>query len=188
MARRSSADWEKLIVCDTVAAARALIGARLCRRDDSDTARRFVITETEAYDGFEDRASHASRGPTPRNAPMFGPAGVWYVYLCYGMHEMLNLVTREGGYPAAILLRGVWEAGAAGSPGVRRIVGPGRLTRTLGVSRHEFNGVAASPVSGLWIESGEAIPDSRVSVTPRIGVAYAGAEWAAAPRRFVLRD
>ena len=182
-----SADWQNLLATDTVAAARNLLGARLCRRDEAGAVRRMIIAETEAYDGFDDRASHASRGRTARNAPMFGPSGVWYVYLCYGMHEMLNLVTREADYPAAILIRAGVELDGAGAP-LRRIDGPGRLTRSLGVTRAAFNDRPASPASGLWIEPGEPVPDREVQITPRIGVAYAGPEWAVAPRRFVWRN
>ena len=65
------------------------------------------ITETEAYDGFEDRASHAHKGPTTRNVVMFGSPGCAYLYLCYGVHWMLNFTTRERGYPAAVLVRGL---------------------------------------------------------------------------------
>ena len=66
-----------------------------------------MITEVEAYDGPRDKASHASRGLTPRNAPMFGEAGRFYIYFTYGMHWMLNIVTGKRGYPAAVLIRGV---------------------------------------------------------------------------------
>ena len=83
-----------------------------------------MITEVEAYDGFADRASHAARGKTPRNAPMWGKAGAWYVYFVYGVHEMLNIVTREEEYPAAVLIRGV-----------EGISGPGRLTKKLAIGR-----------------------------------------------------
>lgn len=135
------------------------------------------IVETEAYDGPEDRASHARRGPTARNAPMFGPPGHWYVYLCYGIHEMLNLVTGPEGYPAAILIRG------AGG-----IVGPGRLTKQAGIDR-SFNGLPALPASGLHIaDTGRRIAPGSIIATPRIGVAYAGPDWASRPYRFILQD
>lgn len=186
MARLRPDSFESLLVSDTVGAARALLGAHLCRRRDDGSVGRFQICETEAYDGFSDRASHAARGRTGRNAPMYGPAGVWYVYLCYGMHEMLNLVAREAGHPAAILLRGAWETDARGRP-ARRIDGPGRLTRALGVGRREFNAREALPACGLWVEPGVVIPESEVLRTPRIGVDYAGAEWAAMPWRFVIQ-
>jgi DNA-3-methyladenine glycosylase len=67
---------------------------------------RLLINEVEVYDGHDDLASHASKGKTKRTEIMFGPPGYWYVYLCYGVHWMLNLVTREQDYPAAILIRG----------------------------------------------------------------------------------
>jgi DNA-3-methyladenine glycosylase len=158
---------------DTPALARALLGKRLVvRRGGACSARRIV--EVEAYDGPLDRASHASRGRTPRNAPMFAAGGCWYVYLCYGMHEMLNLVTGPADYPAAVLIRGVEGA-----------IGPGRLTRALGIDRR-FNGRAATRATGLWIEDdGVSLLPAEVEAAPRVGVGYAGAEWAAKPWRFV---
>ena len=84
--------------------ARELISKYLVRRvRGKDIA--LMITETEAYEGFDDRASHASKGETARNRVMFGEAGIWYVYLVYGMHDMLNIVTGAKGYPAAALIR-----------------------------------------------------------------------------------
>ena len=84
--------------------ARELLGKFLVRRYGKRTEA-FMITETEAYEGFRDKASHAHRGQTKRNAPMFGDAGYWYVYFTYGMHWLLNIVTRERGYPSAVLIR-----------------------------------------------------------------------------------
>ncbi|MDX2187358.1 MAG: DNA-3-methyladenine glycosylase [Opitutaceae bacterium] len=159
---------------DTVALARRLLGCELVMRDGEGQVIRRTIVETEAYHGPDDLASHASRGRTPRNRPMFGPAGHWYVYLCYGIHEMLNLVTGPRDFPAAILIRGV--AGA---------VGPGKLTRSLGIDRR-FNGLAAQPDTGLWLEEGEAVSGIRILETTRVGVDYAGPVWAAKPWRFVL--
>lgn len=136
----------------------------------------YMITETEAYDGFEDKASHASRGETPRNRVMYGEAGVWYVYFVYGMHHMLNIVTGAKGYPAAVLIRGVEE-----------ISGPARLTKALGVDR-KMNEQKAERKSGLWIEDrGIIVPKNRIERTPRIGVAYAGEEWVGKPWRFMLK-
>ena len=104
---------------------------------------------------------------------MYGPGGVWYVYLCYGVHEMLNLVVGPRDWPAAVLIRG-----AAGCPG------PGRLTRSLGIDRR-LNGVPVHPASGLWIEDrGVRVPRRLVQVTSRIGVDYAGPVWAKKPWRF----
>jgi DNA-3-methyladenine glycosylase len=158
----------------TVVLARWLLGKVLVRvRHGRETA--VLITEVEAYDGPRDRASHAhaSRGRTPRNAVMFGPGGRWYVYLCYGMHEMLNLVTGPRDYPAAILIRGIAD-----------VSGPGRVTRSLGIGR-KLNATAATRASGLWIEDrGVRVPRQLVQATPRIGVHYAGPVWAGKKWRF----
>lgn len=161
---------------DTVGLARSLLGKQLVLKAEDGSLVRRRVTETEAYHGPEDRASHASRGRTPRNSPMFASGGIWYVYLCYGVHEMLNLVTGPAGYPAAVLLRGV--------EGAR---GPGKLTKLLGIDRR-FNALPATKVSGLWLEDdGLRPPEGEIAATPRIGVAYAGPEWAAKPWRFVWK-
>lgn len=160
---------------DTLVIARALLGKYLVR-DWKGKESAFLITEVEAYDGFEDKASHAHRGETIRNAPMFGPAGIWYVYLVYGMYNMLNIATGERGYPAAVLIRSVKEAS-----------GPGRLTGKLHITR-TLNALPASPRSGLWIEDrGFVANDGDIERTPRIGVAYAGPVWARKKYRFVLK-
>jgi DNA-3-methyladenine glycosylase len=91
----------------------------LCWRKGDHTLSR-TITETEAYVGPDDLASHAAKGRTKRNEPMFGPPGIFYVYFVYGMHWMLNVVTGPVGYPAAVLIGGV-----------KVIIGPGRLRKAL---------------------------------------------------------
>ena len=136
--------------------------------------RALVILEVEAYQGTRDRASHAWRGRTPRNAPMFGPPGHWYVYLVYGVHWMLNVTTDVEGTPSAVLLRGTAE-----------VEGPGRLTRRLGIDGR-ISGQPALPDSGLWLEDrGVRVSPRGVRRTPRIGVDYAGA-WASKPYRYVV--
>lgn len=143
-------------------------------RDKGGEKKMYMITEVEAYDGVDDKACHARNGKTPRTAVMFGPAGVWYVYLVYGMYNMLNIVTGSEGYPAAVLIRGV-----------REVSGPGRLTKALDITR-KLNGTAANKTSGLWIEDGGVSIDKKnIQRTSRIGVAYAD-EWADAPYRFIL--
>lgn len=160
---------------DTVGLARALLGKYLVARREGVTEA-YPIIEAEAYDGPQDLACHASKGRTRRTEPMFGPSGHWYVYLCYGVHEMLNLVTGPRDYPAAILIRGL--AGVSG---------PGRLTKRLGIDRR-FNAQASSEATGLWIEDrGLAFGDEAVEATPRIGVSYAGEDWANRPYRFVVK-
>ncbi len=149
----------------THAVARELMGKMLVRQKGKKIIRS-KITEVEVYDGFADQASHASRGKTKRNIPMFNNAGRWYVYLVYGMHWMLNIVTREKGYPAAILIRGV-----------EGILGPARVTKALGVS-NIFNNRKAEIKTGLWIEEGAVTEKMRITRTARIGVDYAGPVWA----------
>ena len=147
----------------TPTVASELLGKFLVRRFDSGEKRALMILETEAYDGPSDRASHASRGRTPRTEVMFGPPGVWYVYLVYGMHHMLNVVTGPEGYPAAVLIRALQE-----------VRGPGRLTRELAIDR-ALNARPASEASGLWIEDrGVIVPRSKIVKAPRVGVDYAG--------------
>ena len=107
----------------TLDVARDLIGKQLCRRLESGKIIRARICETEAYDGFEDRASHASKGATTRNVVMFGPPGRAYIYLCYGVHWLFNITTREKGYPAAVLIRAV-----------EGVAEPGRLTKHFQIS------------------------------------------------------
>jgi DNA-3-methyladenine glycosylase len=99
----------EILAGDTLAAARSILGAFLVRDPDRDGGARRSgrIVEVEAYVGLDDRASHARMGPTPRNRVMFGPPGIAYVYLVYGMHHCLNVVTGPAGYPAAVLLRSV---------------------------------------------------------------------------------
>lgn len=160
----------------TVALARWLLGKHLVRRRRGKTEVH-LITETEAYDGEHDLACHAHAGRTRRTEVMYAAGGVWYVYLCYGVHEMLNLVTGPRERPAAVLIRGVaaWN-------------GPGRLTKALGIDRRP-NARPVSRATGLWLEDrGVRVPRGGIRATPRVGVAYAGPVWAAKPWRFVLGE
>lgn len=139
---------------------------------------RYMITEVEAYDGAHDKASHAYHGRTSRNEPMFGFAGVWYVYFTYGMHWMLNIVTGPKDYPAAVLIRGV-----------EGLNGPARLTKFLKIDK-KFNKKPAVRATGLWIESASwrksvKIKKSQIKTSPRIGINYAG-EWKDKHYRFYL--
>jgi DNA-3-methyladenine glycosylase len=158
----------------TVALARWLLGKHLVRRRADGSVEARMILETEAYDGEHDLACHARVGRTKRTEVMYAPGGVWYVYLIYGRHEMLNLVVGPEDWPAAVLIRGVEGA-----------VGPGRLTKVLGIGR-ELNAMdATSEAGGLWLEErGVSVPRAAVTVGPRVGVDYAGPVWAAKPWRF----
>ena len=161
---------------DTVLHARDLLGKRLVATLSDGSVISQTIVETEAYDGPEDLACHASKGRTKRTEVMFGPAGHWYVYLVYGVHQMLNLVTGPQDYPAAILIRGL-----AG------ISGPGRLTRALEIDRR-YNAKPAIRQTGLYLlEAGVSLADNEIEITPRIGVDYAGPDWSKRPYRFRVK-
>jgi DNA-3-methyladenine glycosylase len=164
----------------TLEVARDLLGRVLCRRPHGGPTLRGSIIEVEAYDGPHDRASHAFRGPTARNRPMFELGGIAYVYQIYGVHFCLNVVTGEAGYPAAILIRAT-EPPADGLVAT----GPGRLTRTYGIDR-TLDG-ASLLGKQLWLETGSRLPDARVRRTRRIGVDYAE-DWAERDYRFIVVD
>lgn len=175
----------------TLLVARELLGKFLVRRIYGREVA-LMITETEGYDGMKDKACHAWRGQTPRNTPMFGHPGHAYVYFTYGMHFMLNLVTREKGYPAAVLIRGgvLARAGEGNYSGIlknSRIDGPGRLTKVLTIDKR-LNAEPLSKASGLWVEDrGITFSDKKIVRTPRIGVDGAGPYWAGRRYRFVIK-
>ncbi len=161
---------------NTVSLARSLLGKVLVRAAAAGGGEtRHILTELEAYHSEQDLACHASKGRTPRTDVLYRAPGIWYVYLCYGIHEMLNLVVGPEGFPAAILVRGLHD-----------VIGPGRVTKTLRINR-SLNGQPALPATGLWIEDdGIRVPRSWVQSTPRVGVDYAGEIWAAKPWRFQI--
>ena len=160
----------------TLIVAKELLGKYLVRKIGAKTI--FLkITEVEVYDGFKDLASHASRGRTKRNAPMFESAGCFYVYFTYGMHWMLNIVTGPEDYPAAILIRGAGD-----------ISGPARLTKFLKIGG-KFNGKEASRKNGLWFENrGKTVRKKEICRLPRVGVDYAGKIWSKKLYRFLLKN
>jgi len=137
-----------------VTVARDLLGVRLCTAAGS-----WRITETEAYVGEGDTACHARRGRTPRTAVMYLPGGAAYVYLCYGIHALLNIVTGEKDEPEAVLVRGV-----------QGIPGPGRVTRAAGIDL-SFNEENLLRSKRLWLED----DGTRFAYTaaPRVGIDYA---------------
>ena len=163
----------------TLEVARDLLGRTLCRRLPDGRTLRGLITEVEAYDGPEDRASHAFRGPTRRNRPMFERGGIAYVYLIYGVHHCLNVVTGEPGYPAAVLVRATMPPGEG-----LRCSGPGLVARAFAIDRR-LDG-ASLVGRELWLEVGAPVGGRDVLRTPRIGVDYAG-PWARRRYRFVVR-
>jgi DNA-3-methyladenine glycosylase len=173
----------------TEAVARDLLGAILeCQTPDGVAAGRIV--ETEAYLGEHDLACHAAAGLTARTAPLYDRPGIAYVYFIYGMHWCFNAVTRAKGEPSAVLVRALEPVHGIElmreRRGVRRDVdltnGPAKLCDALGIDGH-FNR-AILQRGPLTIREGSPIPDSRVAVTPRIGITRC-ADW---PLRWIVRD
>jgi DNA-3-methyladenine glycosylase len=172
---------------DVVEAARALLGHLLVvdpGNGDPERLRVGRIVETEAYRGQDDLACHAAKGRTARTEIMFGPPGHAYVYLIYGMYDLLNIVTGPGEFPSAVLIRAV-EPLEPSRLLASRTDGPGRLARAFDVSRRDNGLDMCVPGSRVRIHRGDAITDEQVEHSPRIGVDYAGA-WAAMPWRFTI--
>lgn len=150
-----------------------LIGKLLCRKIGRETIK-LRITETESYFGFEDTASHANKGKTQRNEPMFEKGGITYIYLCYGVHNLLNIVSGEKENPEAVLIRGV-----------EGFNGPGKLTKAMQITR-ELNKVDLSKSKDIWIED-DGVELDYVQ-TPRIGINYATEEFRNKMWRFIVKD
>lgn len=169
----------------TLKVAKALLGKFLLRELGCSLLITRIV-DVEAYIGQNDLACHASKGRTTRTEVLFGPAGFTYVYLIYGMYDLLNIVTEDVDVPAAILIRGIEVVEGSSTTAPRRIDGPGRLTRFLGIDR-TLNQFDATLGHTLWIEDrGERISPKTLQTGPRIGVEYAG-QWAHKPWRFFLR-
>jgi DNA-3-methyladenine glycosylase len=183
----------------TVDVARDLLGKLLVHTGPPGSSRVARIVEVEAYLGERDRASHARRGPTPRAAIMFGPPGFLYVYLVYGMHHCMNVVTEEDGVAGAVLLRAAEPLSgidaradiASGVDGFAvgalqsnlRLTGPGKLCAGLGITRRD-NGLDLC-VGGTFFLADDGAPTPRHKRSARVGVAYAGS-WAARRLRFYV--
>ena len=158
---------------DAYTVARQLIGKWICRRIDGEIFR-FQINETECYIGNGDTACHASKGKTPRTSVMWHEGGVCYVYLCYGMHNMLNFITGRDNEPEGVLIRGVVGAN-----------GPGRATKAMQVDKSLY-GESVLTRDRIWLE------DDGKSYTftchKRIGIGYASQEDQDRLWRFVLDE
>jgi DNA-3-methyladenine glycosylase len=176
---------------NTLEVARQLLGKYLVRQHaDGPTSGRIV--ETEAYIGPEDKACHASRGRTARTEIMFGRAGHAYVYLIYGFHCMLNIVTEAVDIPAAVLIRAVEPADGIQLMQSRRRTaelrslasGPGKLCQAFAIDRTLNGDDLCGQV--IYVEDRRE-PAPRVVTAPRIGVDYAG-KWKHKPWRFLIRN
>ncbi|MDP4224126.1 MAG: DNA-3-methyladenine glycosylase [Bacteroidota bacterium] len=155
---------------DVLEVAPELLGKALAIRLQKGDIHKFIITDTEAYRGEEDRACHASRGRTPRTEIMFHGGGRLYVYFVYGMYWMLNIVTAGENDPQAVLIRGV-----------ENYPGPGKVTKALGIDR-SFYGEDLVTSDRIWIEDNGIVPVFKSG--PRIGIDYAGEIWKNKPWRY----
>lgn len=163
----------------TLQVARSLLGKYLVRKRGRKIFAGRIV-EVEAYIGMEDRACHASKGRTARTEVMFGPAGISYVYLIYGMYHCFNIVTELVGYPSAVLVRAVEDVGTQAL-----IDGPGRVCRFFAIDR-KLNRLDLTTGRALWVEDRGGRPAaSAVTTGRRIGVDYAGI-WAKRRWRFRL--
>jgi len=185
--------------------ARGLLGAHLVRRWN-DAWLEGIIVETEAYHGEQDLACHARVGLTPRTQVMYGPPGHAYVYFTYGAHWMLNVVTEPEGQASAVLIRGILptrgldqmaqlrpppvrrrqEAGPE-NPGLYKgwTDGPAKLCQALDIDGRLNGGDLLDARGGLFVQSGEAVPDDRVTTGPRVGINNVPEPWKSMPWRFI---
>ncbi len=179
---------------EVVAIARNLIGKYLYTNINGEISGGYIV-ETEAYNGIIDKASHAyGNRQTNRTKTMYAAGGVAYVYLCYGIHEMLNVVTSEEGEPHAVLIRAIQPTEGLDLMLERRnflslknnlTAGPGSVAKALGVNR-TLNGFSFLG-DKIWIEDrGLSFKNEEIAAVPRVGVAYAK-EDALLPYRFYVK-
>ena len=177
---------------DTVAIAKSLLGKILCTYQEGIGLTTGLIIETEAYNGITDKACHSyGNRLTNRTKTMFEAGGIAYIYLCYGMYELFNVVTAEAGNPCAVLIRALEPLNGIDIMLKRRklvkverrlTAGPSMLSQALGITRN-LNGYNLDSET-IWIEeSGKNYTENEIVCSPRVGVGYAG-EDALLPWRF----
>lgn len=178
---------------DVVALARRLLGTRLVVPARDGRRVSGIIVETEAYQGPEDRASHAYAGRrTRRTETMYARGGTAYVYFVYGMYYQFNVVTNMADVPHAVLVRALepvegldlMRRRRGGRPDLNLTSGPGKLCIALGIDRR----LDGADLRGgqIWLEPGRHVSPAAIAAGPRVGIDYAR-EWAARPWRFWLR-
>jgi DNA-3-methyladenine glycosylase len=151
-----------------------LLGKLLVRKFKNGTIQKYIITETEAYRGRDDKACHAHKGLTKRTEVMFREGGLVYVYLIYGMYWLLNIVTGTENDASAVLIRGL-----------ENISGPGRVGKALLLDQ-SFYGENLLTSKRIWIEDSEEKP--QIKAVPRVGIDYAGEPWISVPWRFIVTN
>ena len=181
---------------DVVLISEQLIGKVLCTNVKGRVSKG-IITETEAYTGVKDKASHAYGGRrTERTEVMYGPPGISYVYLCYGVHSLFNVITNQRNIPHAVLIRGIYPIEGFDNMVDRRKIeqplhkiadGPGKMSQAMGIE-YKYHNCLDLLANLIWIEDhGIEIPSKAIKITPRIGIDYAQ-EDALLPYRFLLTD
>jgi len=163
---------QKFFAQEVLTAAPAMVGKLLCRRFTDGTVLRLHITETEAYNGEADLACHASKGRTPRTEIMYASGGKVYVYLIYGLHILLNIVTGEQEHPQAVLIRCC-----------EGYEGPAKLTKVLRLDCG-FYGEDLVCSDRLWLEDDGCLP--KIKTAPRVGIDYAPPLWRDKPWRYIM--
>lgn len=156
---------------DCLEVAPDLVGKVIVRTLDDGSIIRVRITETESYRGEEDTACHASKGRTPRTELLYGESGKIYVYLCYGIHWLMNVITGYEGNPQGILFR----CGEG-------FEGPAKLTKALKIDK-SFNGESFADNKRIWIEDDGYIP--KIRTAERVGINYATEEYRQKQWRFI---
>lgn len=159
---------------DALEVAPKLIGKLLVRKLSSGTVLKFRITEVEAYRGEEDSACHARFGITPRTKILYEEGGQLYVYLCYGIHYLLNIVTGKKNEPQAVLIRGI-----------EGYDGPGKLTKFLNINS-DFNGRNLSYSDEIWLEDDGKI--FNYTTTKRVGINYAKEPYRSIEWRYIIKN
>ncbi len=158
---------------DALEVAPELVGKIIARRLEDGTVIRERIAETEVYRGEEDLGCHASKGRTKRTEILYGESGVIYVYLCYGMHWLMNVITGEKEQPQGVLFR---------SGEVKN--GPAKLTKYLQIDG-SFNGEKLCDNERVWIEDDGTRPE--LMTAPRVGIDYAGEYWKNVKWRYIAK-
>jgi DNA-3-methyladenine glycosylase len=179
---------------DVIQIAKDLLGKELLTNFDGKICSGYIV-ETEAYAGITDKASHAYGGKfTKRTQTMYLEGGTCYVYLCYGIHSLFNIVTNVSGIPHAVLIRAVQPLKGIDTMFERRSQsknernlanGPGSLSKALGIST--IHNEVKMDSNQIWLEEGLHIKKEQIIASPRVGVAYAK-EDALLPYRFRIKD
>jgi DNA-3-methyladenine glycosylase len=175
--------------------ARDLLGMRLVRILKGKRLAGIII-ETEAYDGENDLACHAHAGKTRRNEVMYGPPGHAYVYFTYGMHWLLNCVTGQTGYPAAVLIRAIRPVESINLIAQNRLPamekdwcnGPAKLTRALSINQAMNGCDLCSGQSPVFIEKEHPCAGQNIHTSPRIGINSVAEPWRSKAWRFQLKS